>query len=102
MISTKSKKREIADLQRFLTEAGYLDWGAASDHEGEWGTDTTAAVVAAYEDLGWENPKPGTWISAAALAALAAMSSGAGRTGGGSMSRSIRTGGGSMSRGGDI
>ncbi len=96
MINKKSKKREIADLQRFLTEAGYLDWGASDDATGEWGDDTAAAVVAVYEDLGWDNPKPGEWISPAALAALATT---AGRSGGGSMTRGVSTGGGSMTRG---
>jgi hypothetical protein len=99
MISTKSKKREIADLQRFLSEAGYLDFGESSQ-AGEWDADTTAAVVGVYEDLGWEHPKAGTWISAAALAAMAA---GSDRSGGGSMTRGVRSGGGSMTRrdGGD-
>ena len=69
MISTKSKKREIADLQRFLSELGYLDWGSSNDEAGDWGDDTAAAVVAAYGALGWDHPKAGTWISAAAMAA---------------------------------
>jgi hypothetical protein len=96
MINEKSKRREIADLQRFLSETGYLDWGPSSDESGEWGADTSAAVIALYEDLGWDHKdhdKAGTWISAAALAAAAA---GMGRSGGGSMTRS---GGGSMTRG---
>ena len=109
MIDKKSKKREVADLQRFLSEAGYLDWGSSSDVAGEWGNDTTAAVIAVYEDLGWDHPKKGSWISAAALAAIAATSerSGgggmtrSGPTGGGGMTRGVRTGGGGMTRGGD-
>jgi hypothetical protein len=96
MINKKSKKREIADLQRFLSELGFLDWGASSDDAGEWGDDTAAAVAAAYEDLGWDHPKAGTWISAAALAVLAG---GDGRSGGGQMTRGLRSGGGQMTRG---
>ena len=96
MIDKNSKKREIADLQRFLSEAGYLDWGPSSDVAGKWGSDTRAAVIAVYEDLGWDHPKKGSWISAAALAAIAATSE---RSGGGSMTRGMSSGGGSMTRG---
>ena len=84
MISSKSKKREIADLQRLLSETDYLDWGATSDETGSWGDDTAAAVVAVYKDLGWDHPKAGTWISAAALAAIGRS---ADRSGGGGMTR---------------
>ncbi len=95
MITSKSKKREIADLQRFLSDTGHLDWAEASDETGEWGSDTSAAVVAVYDDLGWDHPTAGTWISSAAMAAIAG---GSDRSGGGGMSRSIRSGGGGMSR----
>lgn len=98
MIDKNSNKREIADLQRFLSETGYLDWGDSSDTAGEWGADTKAAVIALYEDLGWDHPKQGSWISAAALAAAAA---GSERSGGGHMTRGVRSGGGHMTRGGD-
>lgn len=87
MISQKSKKREIADLQRFLSETGYLDWGPSGEQAGEWGAGTSAAVIALYDALGWDHKdheKAGTWVSAAALAAAAA---GMGRSGGGTMTR---------------
>jgi hypothetical protein len=71
MITEKSKKREIADLQRLLMSLGYMDWTVAST-VGKWGKATQQAVRVGYDRLGWDHPKNGRWVSAAALAAMAA------------------------------
>lgn len=71
MITDESPKREIRDLQRLLITLGHLDWTIDATG-GKWGKETQAAVVAAYAALGWEHPDDGKWVSAAALAAMAA------------------------------
>ena len=71
MISYESPKPEIEDLQRLLISLNLLVWSADTT-SGEWGDETQAAVVAGYAQLNWSHPADGRWISAAALAALAA------------------------------
>ncbi len=69
MVTFKSKKREIADLQRLLLSVGLLD---ASDKstDGVWGDATQGAVVRLYADLGWSHPTYGRWVTTPALAAI--------------------------------
>ena len=70
MITKKSGKREIRDLQRLLIATGYLTLAKHSDR-GWWSSETQEAVLAVYRRLGWEHPPKGKWITSAALAALA-------------------------------
>ena len=69
MITKKSDKREIRDLQRLLIATGYLTLAKRSDR-GWWSSETQAAVQAVYRTLGWEHPPKGKWITSAALAAI--------------------------------
>jgi hypothetical protein len=71
MITEKSGKREIKDLQRLLLSVGLMKFKSSSK-SGKWGKETQKAVLKAYTRLGWHHPKDGRWISAPALAALAA------------------------------
>jgi hypothetical protein len=73
MISNTSKKREIKDLQRLLLAVGLMrPKGAAKWKAGVWGDETQRGVLAAYTQLGWDHPVDARWISAPALAAVAA------------------------------
>src|SRR6056297_3001074 len=71
MISKKSPKREIKDLQRLLLAVGLMEF-TSSSKSGVWGDETQEAVLAEYTHLGWDHPAKGKWISAPALAAVAA------------------------------
>ena len=71
MITQKSSKREIRDLQRLLISVGHLTW-TVDAKSGKWGRETQDAVAAAYAAIGWDHAPKGRWISAAALAAIAA------------------------------
>ncbi len=70
MITNKSSKREIRDLQRLLLAVGLMEF-TPSSKGGKWGAETQDAVVRAYEHLGWDHPEDGRWITAPALAAIA-------------------------------
>ncbi len=70
MITSKSRKREIKDLQRLLLAVGAMELSSEAE-DGKWGSATQAGVVVAYTRLGWDHPDDGRWISAPALAALA-------------------------------
>jgi len=73
MISNTSNKREIKDLQRLLLAVGLMrPKGAAKWKGGVWGDETQRGVLAAYTQLGWDHPVDARWISAPALAAVAA------------------------------
>lgn len=69
MITNRSEKGEIRDLQRLLLELGFLVWRDDSE-SGWWGVETQDAVEAAYRFIGWDHPRDGMWVSAAALAAF--------------------------------
>ncbi len=69
MITNKSRRREIRDLQRLLSAVGLMDTSDGID--GKWGARTQVAVLLAYTRLGWDHPVAGQWISAPALAAIA-------------------------------
>jgi hypothetical protein len=69
MITNKSRKREIRDLQRLLMSVGLMEF-ASTTTSGEWGDETQAAVLRAYTTLGWDHPADGRWITTPALAAL--------------------------------
>ncbi|MFK8024537.1 MAG: hypothetical protein AB8G26_11310 [Ilumatobacter sp.] len=73
MITHKSKKREIEDLQRLLVAAGYITKLKESER-GRWTKRTQKAVRAVYRGLGWNHPEDGRWITGPALAAIAAAS----------------------------
>ena len=70
MITGKSRKREIRDLQRLLLSVGLMELSSEAE-DGKWGIGTQAAVLLAYSRLGWDHPPDGRWISAPALAAIA-------------------------------
>ena len=70
MITNKSRKREIKDLQRLLLAVGLMELTTEAE-SGKWGPGTQAAVLLAYAQLGWDHPADGRWISAPALAATA-------------------------------
>jgi hypothetical protein len=70
MITGKSRKREIRDLQRLLLSVGLMELTSEAE-DGKWGLATQAAVLLAYTRLGWDHPTDGRWISAPALAAIA-------------------------------
>ncbi len=70
MITNKSSKREIKDLQRLLLSVGLMEF-TASSASGKWGAETQEAVLRGYTVLGWDHPSNGRWISGPALAALA-------------------------------
>jgi hypothetical protein len=72
MITDKSSKREIKDLQRLLLAAGLMEF-TNSSKSGKWGVETQAAVLRAYSRLGWDHDEDDRWISAPALAAVAAI-----------------------------
>ena len=55
MITDKSKKREIADLQRLLVSLGHLEWSDAST-PGKW---AFTAAFNAQSPRGWSR----TWVS---------------------------------------
>ena len=93
MISDKSDKREIRDLQRLLISLGHLNW-TVDAKSGKWGRETQDAVLSGYHGLGWEHPRKGKWVTSAAMAAMAAGIAAAG--GGGSHAG----GGGSHAAGG--
>jgi len=63
---------EIADLQRLLLQAGLMTFSTTSQ-PGVWGEETQRGVSEAYARLGWEHPQGGQWISAPAIAAIAAL-----------------------------
>ena len=46
--------------------------GAAKWKAGVWGDETQRGVLAAYTQFGWDHPVDARWISAPALAAVAA------------------------------
>lgn len=71
MITNRSDKHEIRDLQRMLIDLGLLE-GAEDFDSGWWGAETQEAVLRGYAHLGWEHPADGLWITSAALASLAA------------------------------
>ena len=71
MITDESPKREIRDLQRLLIALGHLNW-TVDAKSGVWGRETQEAVLAGYHSLGWDHPRKGTWVTSAALAAMAA------------------------------
>ena len=56
-----------------LVSAGYLVELDAAER-GRWREQTQAAVLEAYRGIGWEHPSEGRWITAPALAAIAAAS----------------------------
>ncbi len=70
MITAKSRKREIRDLQRLLLSVGLMELTSEAE-DGKWGLATQAGVLLAYARLGWDHPADGRWISAPALAAVA-------------------------------
>ena len=71
MITDKSSKREIRDLQRLLLSVGLMEF-TASSKSGKWGDETQQAVLDGYTRLGWDHPAKGRWISSPAVAAIAA------------------------------
>lgn len=71
MITNRSEKHEIRDLQRMLIDLGLLEWCEDSE-SGWWGSETQEAVRRGYASLGWEHPREGLWVTSAALASLAA------------------------------
>ena len=56
MITNRSKKREIRDLQRLLVSLGYLTAPTGED-KGWWSAETQEAVVTAYKMIGWDHPR---------------------------------------------
>ena len=48
MITSKSRKREIRDLQRLLLAVGLMEL-TSEDEDGKWGNRTHAAVLLAYD-----------------------------------------------------
>jgi pyruvate/2-oxoglutarate dehydrogenase complex dihydrolipoamide acyltransferase (E2) component len=70
VITNKSSKREIRDLQRLLLAVGLMEF-TPSSKGGKWGDETQEAVVRAYQHLGWDHPEDGRFITAPALAAIA-------------------------------
>ena len=71
MITNQSDHREIGDLQRLLLSVGLMEF-SASTQSGTWGEATQQAVLAAYAKLKWHHDDDAMWISAPALAAIAA------------------------------
>jgi hypothetical protein len=70
MITRKSHKREISDLQRLLLSLGLMSF-TDTTKSGQWGDETQAGVVRLYDHLGWAHPAKGRWVTAPALAAIA-------------------------------
>ncbi|MGI9644254.1 MAG: hypothetical protein ACR2O6_02980, partial [Ilumatobacteraceae bacterium] len=71
MITNRSKKREIRDLQRLLVTLGYMAAPRGKD-KGWWSNETQEAVITAHKMIGWPHPSDGKWVSAPALAMMAA------------------------------
>ena len=71
MITEKSGQDEIRDLQRLLISVGLMEFRASS-RNGRWDDKTQEAVMLAYTRLGWDHDEDAKWISAPALAAVAA------------------------------
>ena len=71
MITESSDAAEIKDLQRLLIAVGLLEFRSSS-RNGTWDDETHDAVLLAYTRLGWDHAADEKWISAPALAAIAA------------------------------
>ena len=71
MITSQSDHREIEDLQRLLIALGLMEFSASSQ-SGTWGDETQQGVLAAYAKLKWHHADDEMWITAPALAAVAA------------------------------
>ena len=60
MITNRSTKREIRDLQRLLVCLGYMEPATGKD-KGWWSAETQAAVVMAYKMIGREKNAVQAW-----------------------------------------
>ena len=69
MITHKSKKREIRDLQKLLLSLDLLAYSDDVDN-GVWDDATQAAVVGLYQHLGWSHGAHDRWVTTPALAAI--------------------------------